>query len=107
MRWQPIIRISEKVGSPQASRISNRKVEGAMPSLYWNGERMSAEPEKTSTKLCYGGLDKGGCELSLGITEADKRYYDENESYLMGREGAGNSRIPTEGEEMPCKQAGN
>ncbi|XP_015892697.3 protein ALWAYS EARLY 3 isoform X1 [Ziziphus jujuba] len=79
---------SQKGGSPQGSWISNRKVEGAMPTLYRNGERMSAKPEKTITKLCYGGVDKGGCELSLGSTEADKRDYDRNESYLMDKEGA-------------------
>lgn len=31
---------SQKGGSPQVSRMSNRKLEGAMPTLYRNGERM-------------------------------------------------------------------
>uniref|UniRef100_A0A2N9IY91 HTH myb-type domain-containing protein n=1 Tax=Fagus sylvatica TaxID=28930 RepID=A0A2N9IY91_FAGSY len=80
---------SQRGGSPQLSRTPNRKTKGARSSPVKNGERMHAESEKTCAKLRGSQVDEGGCELSLGSTEADNGDYARDKRYLRGREGAG------------------
>ncbi|KAJ8766738.1 hypothetical protein K2173_007805 [Erythroxylum novogranatense] len=69
--------------SPQASLIHKWKME--TPSPIQNGERMHAESVMTSAKLRGGLMDDGGCELSLGSTEADIGDYSRDRSLLKGR----------------------
>ncbi|XP_030974090.1 protein ALWAYS EARLY 3 isoform X1 [Quercus lobata] len=80
---------SQRGGSPQLSRTPNRKAKGARPSPVKNGERMHAESETTCTKLRGSQVDEGGCELSLGSTEADNGDYARDKGFLRGRERAG------------------
>lgn len=47
----------------------------------------------TNARLHGCEMDEGGCELSLGSTEADNDYYDRNEKYAMGREGTGTLEV--------------
>ncbi|XP_050216536.1 protein ALWAYS EARLY 3 isoform X2 [Mercurialis annua] len=73
---------SQRVGSPQVSRTLNRKTE--TPSPVQNGEHY-AESEMTSSKLRSSEMDEGGCELSLGSTEADMEHYARDQFLLKKR----------------------
>lgn len=80
---------SQRGGSPQLSQTPNRKTKGAMSSPVQNGERMHVEAEMSSPKLRISEMDEGGCELSLGSTEADNGDYARDKRSSRGREGAG------------------
>ncbi|KAF5465516.1 hypothetical protein F2P56_015513 [Juglans regia] len=80
---------SQRGGSPQLSQTPNRKSNGAAPSPVQNGERMHTESEMTCANLRGSEVDEGGCELSLGSTEADNGDYALDKGYLRGREGVG------------------
>ncbi|KAL6293205.1 hypothetical protein ACE6H2_001347 [Prunus campanulata] len=84
---------SHRGGSPLVSWTPKRKAKGTTPSPVRNGERMRAESEMTNARLHGCEMDEGGCELSLGSTEADNDYYDRNEKYTMGREGTGTLEV--------------
>ncbi|KAG8636582.1 hypothetical protein MANES_15G014400v8 [Manihot esculenta] len=74
---------SQKAGSPQVSQTPKRKPE--TPSPVRNGEHVPAESETTSTKLRGSEMDEGGCELSLGRTEADLGHYVRNKRFAKGK----------------------
>ncbi|KAF2310984.1 hypothetical protein GH714_018913 [Hevea brasiliensis] len=74
---------SQRAGSPQVSQTPNRKTE--TPSPVRNGEHMHAESEMTNTKLRGSEMDEGGCELSLGSTEADLGHYVRNKRFMKGK----------------------
>ncbi|ONI28356.1 hypothetical protein PRUPE_1G139300 [Prunus persica] len=84
---------SHRGGSPLVSWTPKRKAKGTTPSPVRNGERMCVESEVTNARLHGCEMDEGGCELSLGSTEADNDYYDRNEKYAMGREGTGTLEV--------------
>ncbi|XP_015573347.1 protein ALWAYS EARLY 3 isoform X2 [Ricinus communis] len=74
---------SQRAGSPQASQTPNGKAE--TPSLTRNGEHMHVESEMTSSKPRGSEMDEGGCELSLGSTEADMEHYARDKRLTKGK----------------------
>ncbi|KAH0992900.1 hypothetical protein GBA52_004383 [Prunus armeniaca] len=84
---------SHRGGSPLVSWMPKRKAKGTTPSPVRNVERMCAESEITNAGLHGCEMEEGGCELSLGSTEADNDYYDRNEKYAMGGEGTGTLEV--------------
>ncbi|XP_010551056.1 PREDICTED: protein ALWAYS EARLY 3 isoform X2 [Tarenaya hassleriana] len=76
----------QRGGSPQVSRTPNRKEK--MYSPYKKDEKMRAEIDMAIAKLHSSDMDEGGCELSLGSTEADNGDFAGPRNYLMHGEGS-------------------
>ncbi|XP_038720763.1 protein ALWAYS EARLY 3 isoform X2 [Tripterygium wilfordii] len=93
---------SQRGGSPQVSQTPTRKTEMSSPVQVC--ERMHAESEMTSVKHRGSEMDEGGCELSLGSTEADDGVYARNRSYLVGTEGAHTVRVSQKGKKYLGKK---
>ncbi|CAK7333147.1 unnamed protein product, partial [Dovyalis caffra] len=86
---------SQRGGSPQVSQTPKRKTKTPSPAQH--DERMHAESEMMGAKCRGSEMDEVGCELSLGSTDADIRYYARDESFWKGKRYHG--RRPLEVEE--------
>lgn len=95
---------SQRGGSPQLSQTPNRKTKGATLSPVQNGGKMHAEAEKSCAKLHICEVDEGGCELSLGSTEADNGDYARDKRNSRGREGAGTVEVQQKGKRYNGKK---